>query len=130
MEGSSGEADPPLRIIPVAESIPVPGQYRIADYEDVRQLIRRATGEIAVANCICRLTAGILESGCQKTDLIEACLMIGPDHARRHVEMGIGRYVSKEKAFEILDKARDSVFNYVRSSLSAPVPGRPVKASG
>ena len=104
-EGSSG-VGPPLRIVPVAESIPVPEQYRIADYEDVRKLIKDATGEIAVANCICRLTSGILESGCKKTDLVEACLMIGPDHARRHVEMGIGRYISKEEAFGILDKAR------------------------
>ena len=104
--GRSSGVAPPLRTIPVAESIPVPEQYRIADYEDVRQLIQKATGEIAVANCICRLTSGILETGCQKTDLVEACLMIGPDHARRHVEMGIGRYISKEEAFGILDKAR------------------------
>ncbi|MGD9142460.1 MAG: 4Fe-4S binding protein [Dehalococcoidia bacterium] len=103
--GRSG-VGPPLRIVPVAESIPVPEKYPIADYEDVRQLIRNATGEIAVANCICRLTSGILESGCKKTDLLEACIMIGPDHARRHVEMGIGRYISKEEAFSLLDKAR------------------------
>jgi ferredoxin len=101
-----GPTGPPLRIVPVAESIPVPGQYPVADYDDVRRMIEDAKGNIAVANCICRLTSGILESGCHQTDLLEACLMIGPDHARRHVEMGIGRYVSKEEALEILDKAR------------------------
>jgi ferredoxin len=34
--------------------------------------------------------------------------MIGPDHARRHVEMGIGRYVTKEEALDILDKAQEA----------------------
>lgn len=103
---SGGNVGPPLRVVPVAESIPVPGQYPVADYDDVRRMIMDAKGKIAVANCICRLTSQILESGCRKTDLLEACLMIGPDHARRHVEMGIGRYVSKEEALAILDKAR------------------------
>jgi electron transport complex protein RnfB len=32
--------------------------------------------------------------------------MIGTDHTRRHVDMGIGRYITKEEAFELLDKAQ------------------------
>jgi electron transport complex protein RnfB len=104
--GRGGKVGPPLRIVPVAESIPIHGRYPVADYDDVSRMIKDAKGKIVVANCICRLTSQILESGCQKTGLVETCLMIGPDHARRHVEMGIGRYVSKEEALEILDKAR------------------------
>jgi len=96
----------PMRTIPVEQSIPIPEKYRVSDYDSVRNLVENARGKIAVANCICRLTSQILEEGCQKTDLIEACLMIGPDHARRHVDMGIGRYVTKEETFEILDKAK------------------------
>jgi ferredoxin len=96
----------PLRTIPVEKSIPVPEKYHVSDYDSVRKLVEEARGKISVANCICRLTSQILGDGCQKTDLIEACLMIGPDHARRHVDMGIGRYVTKEEAFEILDKAQ------------------------
>jgi len=96
----------PLRTIPVAESIPVPEKYLVSDYDSVRKLVENAGGKIAVANCICRLTSQILEEGCQKTDLIEACLMIGTDHARRHVDMGIGRYITREETFEILDKAQ------------------------
>ncbi len=34
--------------------------------------------------------------------------MIGPDHARRHVDMGIGRYLTKEEAFELLDKVQQA----------------------
>lgn len=96
----------PLRTIPVEKSIPVPEKYHVSDYDSVRKLVGEARGRISVANCICRLTSQILGEGCQKTDLIEACLMIGPDHARRHVDMGIGRYLTKEEAFELLDKAQ------------------------
>lgn len=96
----------PLRTIPVEQSIPVPEKYGVSDYDSVRKLVGEARGKISVANCICRLTSQILGEGCQKTDLIEACLMIGPDHARRHVDMGIGHYISKEEAFEMLDKAQ------------------------
>lgn len=96
----------PLRTIPVEESIPVPEKYQVSDYDSVRNLIENARGQIAVANCICRQTSRILGDGCGKTDLEEACLMIGPDHAKRHVEMGIGRYITKEEAFGILEKAQ------------------------
>ncbi len=98
----------PLRTIPVAESIPLPEKYRVSDYDSVRKLIENARGQIAVANCICRQTAGILGGGCHKTDLVEACLIIGPDHAKRHVDMGIGRYITKEEAFGILEKAQQA----------------------
>jgi len=96
----------PLRTIPVEKSIPVPEKYSVSDYDSVRKLVGEARGRISVANCICRMTSQILEDGCKKTDLIEACLMIGPDHARRHVDMGIGRYLTKEEAFELLEKAQ------------------------
>src|SRR4030066_258031 len=83
----------PLRTVPVAESIPLPEKYRVGDYDDVRKLVENARGRIAVANCICRQTTEVLGGKCAKTDLLEACLLIGPDHAKRHVEMGIGRYI-------------------------------------
>jgi electron transport complex protein RnfB len=106
-QASPGPSGPlPLRTIPVEKSIPVPEKYHVSDYDSVRKLVENARGKISVADCICRLTSQILGEGCQKTDLIEACLMIGPDHARRHVDMGIGRYLTKEEAFELLDKAQ------------------------
>jgi len=98
----------PLRTIPVEKSIPVPGKYKVSDYDSVRKLVEEARGQIAVADCICRLSAEIFGDECTKTDLIESCLMIGPDHARRHVEMGIGRYITKEEAFDILDRAQQA----------------------
>lgn len=96
----------PLRTIPVDRSIPVQARFAVSDYDSVRNLVENARGKLSVANCICRLTSRILGDGCKKTNLIEACLMIGTDHARRHVDMGIGRYITKEEAFELLDKAQ------------------------
>ena len=97
---------PPLRTIPVRKSIPLPDKYPVSRYDDIRNLIENARNQIAVVNCICRQSRKLFGESCTKTDLMETCLMIGPDHARRHVEMGIGRYVTKEEALDILDKAQ------------------------
>ena len=104
--GSGGSS--PLRTIPVEQSISLPEKYRVGDYDNVRKLIENARGQIAVTDCICRQSTELLGGKCSKTDLLEACLLIGPDHARRHVEMGIGRYISKEEAFDILSKAQQA----------------------
>jgi Fe-S-cluster-containing hydrogenase component 2 len=96
----------PLRTIPVEKSISLPDKVQIGHYNNVRKLIENIRGKIAVANCICRQSGDILGKPCAKTDLRETCLIIGPDHAKRHVDMGIGRFITKEKAFDILDKAQ------------------------
>jgi electron transport complex protein RnfB len=98
----------PLRTIPVAESIPIPEKYRVSDYDSVRKLVEAAPGRIAVTDCICRQSQEMLGQPCQCTDLYESCLLIGPDHARRHVEMGIARYITKEEAFDILHRAQQA----------------------
>ena len=113
-EETSGMAKPsakrilPLRTIPVEESIPLPEKYRVSDYDSVRKLIENAPGPLSVANCICRQTTEILGGHCTKTDLMEVCLMIGPDHARHYVDMGIGRYITKEEALDILEKVQNA----------------------
>ncbi len=98
----------PLRTVPVEQSIPLPDKYRVGDYDNVRKLIENAGGRIAVTACICRQSTELLGGKCIKTDLMESCLIIGPDHAKRHVEMGIGRYITKEEAFKILNKAQQA----------------------
>jgi Na+-translocating ferredoxin:NAD+ oxidoreductase subunit B len=98
----------PLRTIPVEESIPLPAKYRVADYDSVRRLVENAAGKIAVTDCICRQSQAILGEKCRRTDLYESCLLIGSDHARRHVEMGIGRYITKDEAFDILRRAQQA----------------------
>jgi ferredoxin len=98
----------PLRTIPVEKSIPLPEKMKVSRYDDVRKLIENVRGKIAVANCICRQSRDILGKPCTKTDLRETCLIVGPDHAKRHVDMGIGRFITKEEALDILGKAQDA----------------------
>ena len=98
----------PLRTIPVEESVPLPEKYRVSDYDSVRKLVEHAADKIAVTNCICRQSQEILGKKCRHTDLYESCLLIGADHARRHVEMGIARYITKEEAFDILRRAEQA----------------------
>jgi len=98
----------PLRTIPVEESIPLPEKYRVSNYDSARNLIENAPGPLSVANCICRQSTEVLGGHCAKTDLMETCLMIGPDHARHYVDMGIGRYITKEEALDILERVQNA----------------------
>ena len=96
----------PLRTVPVEKSIPHPEKFPVSNYDDVRKMIEDAPGPFAVANCICRQKTKRFATKCTKTDLDETCLMIGPDHARRYVDMGIGRFITREEVYEILDQAQ------------------------
>ncbi len=101
---------PQLRTIPVAKSIPHAGKIRTGSYDDVRKLVEQAPGPMAVANCVCRLGADKKGTPCKHSAIRETCLQIGADHARQYVEMGIGRYVTKEEVLKILDAAQDAGF--------------------
>lgn len=99
---------PLLRTIPVEKSIPVPEKYQVSNYDNVKYLVENASGHIAVANCVCRQTKDLVGESCQKTDLRETCLLISPDEADYYVDTGIGRYVTKEEALDILAKAQEA----------------------
>ena len=101
---------PQLRTIPVEQSIRTPEKHNVATYDDIRQLLEDSPGPFSVANCVCRQTKDIQGEPCIHSDIRETCLQIGTDHARHYVEMGIARYVSKEEAFEILERARQAGF--------------------
>ena len=99
---------PQLRTIPVEQSIAAPEKHKVSTYDDVRYLVEKAPGPIAVANCVCRQTKDIKGESCSHSDIRETCLHIGSDHAQQYVEMGIGRYITKEEAFEVLDRAQEA----------------------
>lgn len=101
---------PQLRTIPVERSIHLPEKHRISNYDDVRFLVERAPGPLAVANCVCRQTKDIQGQSCKHSDIRETCLQIGSDHARQYIEMGIGREITKEEAYEVLDRAEKAGF--------------------
>ncbi len=98
---------PQLRTIPVEKSIPA--ERFVADYDSVRNLINHVSGEFAVANCICRQERDIRGQRCSVSDIRETCLLFD-DIAENYISMGIGRPISKEEVFGILDKAQEAGF--------------------
>jgi electron transport complex protein RnfB len=96
----------PLRTVPVGKSIPHPEKFPVSSYDDVRKMIEDAPGPFAVANCVCRQKARRFGEKCSKTDLEETCLIIGPDHARRYVDMGVGRFITREEVYDIIEQAQ------------------------
>jgi electron transport complex protein RnfB len=101
---------PPLRTVPVAKSLPVPEKFQVSTYDDVRRILEDSPGPFAIANCLCRQLKDMQGSPCRYSDLRETCLQIGTDHARQYVEMGIAHYISKEEAFDLLEKFQQAGF--------------------
>ena len=87
---------------PVMRTIPINRQlvadYPVAPFEDVLQLID-SQDAIAVAPCICRTTKKLVGEPCDKP--VERCFSFG-SHAAYYVENGMGRYISKKEAKEII----------------------------
>ena len=99
---------PQLRTIPIEKSILPPEKYKVSNYDDVRKIIENVSGQIAVANCICRQNKDLEGVRCKITDLRETCLILSPSEAERYIGMGIGHPTTKEKALDILGKAQEA----------------------
>ena len=97
----------PLRVVPVGKSIPHPEKVPVNTYDDVRKIVESAPGPFAVANCICRLKTRRFGEKCARTYLEETCLMINPDHARRYVDMEVGRFITRDEVYDILRRAQE-----------------------
>jgi ferredoxin len=93
-----------LRVIPIEKSITP--DYKVTPYEDLKLIIQELKGPISVANCICRQANDLLGQPCKHTSLRESCFLFG-SAARMYVDEGRGRYVTKEEALEIMQKAQD-----------------------
>jgi len=68
-------------------------------YENSRAIVRDQK-IIAVTDCICRVQKGLIDKECDKT--LETCFMFGSP-ARYFIDRGIGRKVSRDETFHILD---------------------------
>jgi ferredoxin len=95
-----------LRTVPVNRSIPTPGKFPIGNYDDIKKMVENAPGPFAVANCICRQIKRIMGGKCDVTEQEESCLLIGPDQARRYVNMGNGRFITRDEVFDKLEAAQ------------------------
>ncbi|HOG07150.1 MAG: 4Fe-4S dicluster domain-containing protein [Syntrophales bacterium] len=90
---------PQMRTIPVEKSIEV--EHRITPYDDIRQIINRSEGPIALIKCMCREGALARGKPCRTTSRLETCLNFG-DWGRFFIKTGRGREVTRQEALEIL----------------------------
>ncbi len=89
---------PVMRTIPINREIAA--EWPIAAYEDALEIIDNQK-TIAVAPCICRTMAGKMDRGCDKP--LETCFLFG-SHGAYYVDNGMGRYIDKAEAKEIIRK--------------------------
>ncbi len=97
MDFTPGKNIPPLRPIPVRQSIQV--SWPVAPYAQAREIIKTKE-KIALADCICRIQQGMIGKGCGKPT--EVCLLFGA-HADYYVENKFGRFISQEEALAVLE---------------------------
>jgi len=90
---------PQLRTVPVGQSIPV--EHKVLPYERAEEMISKHK-KFAVAPCICRKEQKIAGKGCDRLE--EACLIMG-GAADYYAENGKGRYISKEEAVALVNRA-------------------------
>ena len=92
-----------MRVMPVMSA--VENDTRTASYDEVRTLIENATA-ISVGPCSCRRARRLMGEGCGHLEE-DMCMYLN-DNARCFSEQGYHRLVSKEEAYEILQRAEDN----------------------
>ncbi len=89
---------PVMRTIPINRELVA--KWPIAPYEDVLEILDNHD-VIAIAPCICRKEAELNDRACGKP--LETCFMFG-SFAHYYVENGMGRYINKEEARDIVKR--------------------------
>jgi H+/Na+-translocating ferredoxin:NAD+ oxidoreductase subunit B len=87
---------PLLRTIPINRELVA--DWPVAPYEDIFEIVDKQE-KIAVTDCICRTQTKLIGRECDKP--LENCFQFG-SHADYYVENGLGRFISKAEAKEIL----------------------------
>ena len=93
------------RIIPVEKSIP--HENFVYNYDNIRHVIKKVKGQIAVANCVCRVGHDKIGQTCKQTELRESCLLFRQG-ATYFIKHGRARPISKDEALKIIDEAEQS----------------------
>jgi electron transport complex protein RnfB len=91
-----GLETPVLRTIPIDRELVA--EYPVAPFEDVLEILDNQKS-IAVSPCVCRTTKELIGERCDKP--LGNCFSFG-SHAAYYVENGMGKYISKEEAKEIV----------------------------
>lgn len=98
------ETKPMLIHRPIAINKTIDISFPIPTYENSHKIIQEQK-LIAVADCVCRVQKGLIEKECNKP--LETCFMFGAP-AKYFIESGMGRQVSIDEAFHILDVSEEA----------------------
>ncbi len=93
---------PVMRTIPINRQIVA--NWPIAPYEDVLQIVENQE-KIVITNCVCRTQTRLAGGDCDKPT--ENCFMFGA-HADYYAENGMGRYITREEAKQIVIKNEEA----------------------
>jgi ferredoxin len=93
---------PLFRTIPINKELVV--QWPISPYEDALEILENHD-VFAVVPCVCRTWRKLSDKGCEKP--VETCLQLGST-ATHFVKQGIGRFINKEEAKEIVKSSEKS----------------------
>jgi NAD-dependent dihydropyrimidine dehydrogenase PreA subunit len=106
-----------MRVIPIHAS--VTPQLSIAVYDDIRQIVDQTKDRIGITQCICKNSKDMIGKHCQVTKRREVCIGFRDFHDMYHSN-GWGRTISKQEAFEILDKNEKEGLVLMPSSMQNP----------
>ncbi len=88
-----------MRTIPIGESITA--QHSVATWDQVSEIIGRASPPFAILPCICRETSAMRGKSCRVTSRTETCLAMG-GMAAMILRRGSGREIDRGEALEII----------------------------
>jgi Fe-S-cluster-containing hydrogenase component 2 len=91
-----------IRTIPIEKSL-TPERH-IGTYENIREIINKKKGLIAVADCVCKQSLDLLEEPCKLGDIRNCCLMFDGNAERYLQYFPSAREISKDELFELLKK--------------------------
>jgi H+/Na+-translocating ferredoxin:NAD+ oxidoreductase subunit B len=91
-----------FRVIPIEKEISDGSQ--IEPFEKVSEIIA-SSSRFAVAECICRKEARMMDKGCDK--ILESCMMFDMA-ADYYIDNGLGREITRTEANQVLLKAEES----------------------
>ena len=87
----------------MANKIDIRNKKALRDYELIEKY--GDNNKIALVHCFCRQWRKLVDEPCRLGMPHEACIVLG--HMTRYiVKAGIGRYISKEKALEIIEETK------------------------
>jgi electron transport complex protein RnfB len=93
---------PQMRTIPIEKSIDA--ERYVTNYNSIRKIIEKIEGPIVVFNCVCKQGMDLLDQPCKQTKLREVCVAFGRGAKYFKEELGVGRLISKEELFGLLEK--------------------------